>query len=181
MMINVYLLYDKLLLIWIHLRRTAPFYYPGSSLVSLSLYPILLASAGYNNRTAQIIRIIRMFYMISTNPAGVGINELVATFGVCERTVYRDFERMEYAGIPIMREGHRIKLVESDTAENLVKKVQKVTGDGELRIKTKPGKLYDVARTLIASLDSINSIEPRHLQKWMHIEAQRQKRQNNIS
>ncbi|MCL5277009.1 MAG: hypothetical protein M1517_04420 [Deltaproteobacteria bacterium] len=129
-----------------------------------------------DGRTEQIIRIIRMFYILLTNPIGITIGELIFKFGVCERTIYRDLDRFEYAGIPLIRENHRIKLLESDSNEHLARKMKKLIGDGELKIRTKPGKMYDVAGTLVSCIDSIQGIEPMHMEKWLLSEAKRQGR-----
>ncbi len=148
---------------------------PLLKVMSFSFYTLAFLTTTDDNRTAQIVRIIRMFYIISTNPIGVSINELVSQFGVCERTIYRDLDRMEYAGIPIVREDHRIKLVESDATRCLVNKVNKSMSNEEITLKLKPGKMYDVARALITSINSIESIKPRHVEKWIQTEANRSK------
>jgi DeoR/GlpR family transcriptional regulator of sugar metabolism len=112
--------------------------------------------------------------MLSTKSMGVSISELLSQLGVCERTIYRDLDRLEYAGIPLVRENHRVKLIESTATACLSKHIKGVMMNEELKIKTKPGKLYEVARTLVSSHDSIQSIEPKHLEKWVHSEAKRQ-------
>lgn len=159
----------------IQIKNAVPLY-PARAPLSLFTYLLLLVTVTDDNRMAQIIRIIRMFYILSTNSVGVSIAELVSQFGVCERTIYRDLDRLEYAGIPLIRENHYIKLMESNAADSFAKKVKKVMADGELKIRTKPGKMYDVARALIPFLDSIHSIEPRHLDKWIYAEANRHRK-----
>ena len=157
----------------IGIKRGIALYIPASS---FSFYTLFFLVTYNDNRTAQIVRIVSILYMISINSTGVSINDLVSKFGVCERTIYRDLDRMEYAGIPIVREDHRIKLIESEASEHLTKKIKKFTADGEIKIKTKPGKMYDVALTFIPFLDSIHSIEPRHLEKWVYAEANRRRK-----
>ncbi len=167
----LYLLNFKLtFLSIIQIRKIIPFWRIHGLLF---LYPFFLINITDDNRTIQIIRIIKMFYMLSTNSMGVSISELLLQLGVCERTIYRDLDRLEYAGIPLVRENHRIKLIETTSTACLSKHIKGVMMNEELRIKTKPGKLYDVAHALVSSLDSIQSIEPKNLEKWLYSEAKR--------
>ena len=172
-MLHFYLFNLKLFLFIVaQIGKTARCYSPCTSFSS-SVYSFFFLSAMDDGRTEQIIRIIRMFYILLTNSTGITIGELIFKFGVCERTIYRDLDRFEYAGIPLIRENHRIRLMESDSNERLAKKM---IGDGELKIRTKPGKIYDVARALVSSIDSIQGIVPLHMEKWILSEAKRQGR-----
>ncbi|MFH0822346.1 MAG: helix-turn-helix domain-containing protein [Pseudomonadota bacterium] len=53
------------------------------------------------NRHAQVVRQWRLVRMLINSPAGLAVPDIVKSFNVTIRTLYRDMEALEAAGFPL--------------------------------------------------------------------------------
>jgi len=61
-------------------------------------------------KTDRMLRLLKVFILLSQNPQGIEVAEIARRFGVTKRTIYRDLVALEdrnYLGIPIWEEGSK--------------------------------------------------------------------------
>jgi len=66
-----------------------------------------MAEIDYETRLEHFPRLVKVYHLIAGHPAGISAGEIARRCGVNNRTIYRDINELEQAGVPVWEKEHR--------------------------------------------------------------------------